>query len=105
MNNVERLHARFDRAIPPQLLIAAQALDRAEARHPRRHCRIGQIDWKPAGIIERMAHKLVDLATRKGAATRRDLKAAGFTRGQIDRYGTQAVARAAKIAAEKVAAR
>ena len=95
MTHVERLHVRFDRKIPPQLLIAAQALDRAEARHPRRHCRIGQIDWKPAGIVEHMAHKLVDLATRKGAA---------FTRGQIDRYGAQAVARAAEIAAEKEAA-
>ena len=104
MTHVERLHVRFDRKIPPQLLIAAQALDRAEARHPRRHCRIGQIDWKPAGIVEHMAHKLVELATRKGAATKRDLRAAGFTRGQIERYGAQAVARAAKIAAEREAA-
>ena len=104
MTNVERLHARFDRAIPPRLLMAAQALDRAEARRPRLHCRIGPIDWKPAGIIERMARKLVDLTARKGAATRMDLKAAGFTSEQVDLYGARAIARAREIAAEKEAA-
>lgn len=104
MTNVERLHARFDRAIPPRLLTAARALDRAEAAHPGPHCRIGRIDWKPAGVIVRMAHKLVDLAARKGVATRMDLKDAGFTWTQIDRYGARAVARAAAIKAEKEAA-
>ncbi len=101
MTNVERLHARYDRAIPPRLLTAAQALDRAEAAHPSPRCRIGRIDWKPAGVIERMAEKLVDLARRHGTATRMDLKAAGFTWNHIDRYGARATARAAELAAAK----
>ena len=104
MTNVERLHARYDGAIPQRLLAAAEELDRAEARRPRAHCRIGRIDWKPAGLIERMASKLVDLHERNGAATRMDLNKAGFTWDQIDLYGRQAVDRAAQIHAEARAA-
>lgn len=108
MNHVAILEASHDRAIPPEALRFARELDAAGVST----C----IEWadpapppprfkSTSELIGKMARVMVDRAAASGACSEDDLAAAGFTAAEMQRHGQAARGIAARLMADRNAAR
>jgi hypothetical protein len=108
MSHVALLAARYDRAIPPEALRYARELDAAgistgiawaePAPPPPRF-------KSAAALIGKMARVMVDRVAASGACSSDDLAAACFTAEEIQRHGDAAKRIAARLMADRNAAR
>lgn len=102
MSHLLALHRAHDGPIPPALLDAARAADRAADRSPAappapHRCRLRLKAWKPAGTVARMAASLIEGAERRRAVGARWLTEHGFSADEIAAHGPAAVALAARL--------
>ncbi len=108
MSHVALLAASYDRAIPPEALRYARELDAAgvstgfawaaPAPPPPRF-------KSEAELIGKMARVMVDRAAAMGACSTDDLAAASFTPEEMQRHGEAAKRIAARLMADRNAAR
>lgn len=97
MTHLEELQASTDGPIPEAAYRVAREKDLAAERRRGRVARtlVRIKSYKAAGMVEAMARALVRTRRLRGEATRMDLHRLGFRLEEIERFGNDAVARAA----------
>lgn len=97
MSALRDLELRYDGPLPPGAAAAAIWADletsRARLRSP---VKLRVKEWKPAGIIDRMAEVMRQVTRQRGRCWRQDLANAGFSSAQIFIYQEDARALAAR---------
>ncbi len=104
LGHLDRLELSHDGYISPRLREGARILDQLEEKFRQRKAartRTRVKHLKPAGHVERLALAMISIAGPDGVATRRDLKARGFSDENLDTYGDLARVRAEEIKADR----